>query len=416
MDLLEAINSDDMTVTQKEHYLYLKNKHKDIIQKEIHGHQIRTRGHPRYEINEPDIDFFSKLEKRSSQRAIIAELQDEDGHIHTDNETLLNIAEKFYTKLYTPSKIDYIQQQQLLKNINKRISREDKTKLDSPITPQELLNAVLQLLFNKSPGYDGITAEFYKTFWYLIKDKYLAYINAAKQTSFGQYRNTSITTLIYKHKGETYILKNYRPISLINIDLKILTKTLANRLKPVLPTIIHQSQTAVDKRKIDNTVHMIRDLIDLTNKEDSEAAFIFLDQEKAFDRVNHDFLFRIMEAFGIGQEFIHWIKKIYSNATTKIKINGHLSANIPLNRGVRQGCPLSSLLYVLVIEILALQLQANPNIVGFTVEGEKIISLHYSDDAIITIKENKCFKEVIKELNDYELANGANGKIELINQ
>ena len=136
------------------------------------------------------------------------------------------------------------------------------------------------------------------------------------------------------------MLSNYRPISLINVDLKILTKTLTNRLKPILPTIIHRSQTAVHGRKIDHNIHMLRDLVDLVDKEESQAAFIFLDQEKAFDRVDHQFLFKTMEAFGIGEEFITWIKVLYSNATTKIKINGYLSANIPLKRGVRQGCPL----------------------------------------------------------------------------
>ena len=108
--------------------------------------------------------------------------------------------------------------------------------------------------------------------------------------------------------------------------------------------------------------------------ENTEAAFIFLDQEKAFDRVNHDFLFRTMEAFGIGEGFIQWVRKIYANATAVLNINGHLSRQIQLKRGVRQGCPLSGLLYVLVIEVLAIQLRANPNIVGFTIEGEKIIS------------------------------------------
>ena len=282
---------------------------------------------------------------------------------------MLQIVEEYYTDLYTPNKVDHVKQQQLLKNIKKQITVQDRTQLDAPITELELQKAVYQLQDNKSPGLDGITAEFYKTFWYLIKDKYLLYINTANTSSFGHYRNTSVTTLVYKHKGETYLLTNYRPISLINVDMKILTKTLANRLKPILPTIIHHSQTAVDKRKIDSTVHMIRDLIDLVDKEDSEAAFIFLDQEKAFDRVNHAFLFKVMEAFGIGPQYINWIKKIYANATTKIKINGHLTANIPLHRGVRQGCPLSSMLYVLVIEIFALQLRANPNIVEFNING-----------------------------------------------
>ena len=161
-------------------------------------------------------------------------------------------------------------------------------------------------------------------------------------------------------------------------------------------------------RKIEQTIHLIRDLIELANKGEEPAAFIFLDQEKAFDRVDHNFLYKTMRAFGIGEGFISWISKIYSNASAVLNINGFLSKRIPLNRGVRQGCPLSTLLYVLVIEVFALQLRSNPNIVGFTIGGEKIVSAHYIDDATIIIKQNRCFKEVIKEINEYEEASGAN--------
>ena len=89
----------------------------------------------------------------------------------------------------------------------------------------------------------------------------------------------------------------------------------------------------MDGRRIDHTIHLLR--------ENLEAAFIFLDQEKAFDRVNHNFLFKIMETFGIGESFLHWIRLIYSNASTKVKVNGFLTPTIPLKRGVRQGDPLS---------------------------------------------------------------------------
>ena len=84
-----------------------------------------------------------------------------------------------------------------------------------------------------------------------------------------------------------------------------------------------------------------------------------------------------------------------------------MTEKVPLKCGVRQGCPLSALLYVMVIEILALQLRANPNIVGFTIDSEKIISSHYADDSVIKITQNRCFKEVYKELTDYERATGA---------
>ena len=246
----------------------------------------------------------------------------------------------------------------------------------------------------------------YQTFWSYIQDYYMAFINAVKNSAFPKIKNMSVIKLLYK-KGEIFLLYNYRAIALMNVDIKILTKVLANRLQYILPSIIHATQTAVYGRRIDQTIHLIRDLIDLANQEDESAAFIFLDQEKAFDRVNRDFLYKTMRAFGIGEQFIHWVKNVYSNASSVLNINGFLSEPIPLKRGVRQGCPLSVPLYILVIEVLAIQLRSNPNIVGFKVGGEKIISAHYMDDATIIIKQNRCFKEVIKELADYEEGTGA---------
>ena len=407
LQVLESIDYDDLSYRQKEEYIYFKRQFEYIVQGEIQGCQIRTRGHPRYEINEPDIDFFSKLEKRYQGKNVISELQDQTGQIKTENGDLLDIAREYYGNLFTPCKVDPLKQQNLFKNITRRLSSADRRILDAPISKEELFRAVMQLLLNKSPGPDGITAEFYKKFWYLIGDRYLQYINAARGSSFGKHKNTSVTTIIYKLKGKNYHLDNYRPISLINVDLKILSKTLTNRLKPILPSIIHWSQTAVDRRKIDHTVHLLRDLVELVDKEDTEGAFIFLDQEKAFDRVDHDLLFKTMDAFGFGVGFVGWVKLLYTDASTKIKINGFLTDAVPLRRGVRQGCPLSALLYVLVIELLALLLRSNPNIVGFKVGGEKIISLHYADDAIISIKQNQCFKEVIKDLEAYQAATGA---------
>ena len=404
---LEALPSERLTPSQTAHYNFLKEKLKIFEEKLIDGYRQRTRGLPKYEQREPDIELSAKLEKRSAQRTVIGELRDKNGDVYADNPNLIHIVTDFYTELYTPSPVDASVQEKLLGNVDHTLTDQQKCMLDAVLSEKELQQAVYDLKDEKSPGIDGFTAEFYKKFWSLIKDRYTAFINGANQTSFSAFKNTSVTALLYKEKGDTDDLKNYRPISLINVDLKILTKALTNRLKKVLPSLIHFTQTAVDGRKIDNTIHMLRDFIQLANNENLASAFIFLDQEKAFDRVNHEFLYKTMKAFGIGPAFIHWIRQIYSNATTRVKVNGFLSENIPLRRGVRQGCPLSPLLYVLIIEILALQFRKNPDIVGFTVGGEKIISMHYADDAIITIKQNKCFKEVIKDLTAFERASGA---------
>ena len=407
LEALESLDSRYMSQEQKADYTYYKGQMDAIHEEEIRGHEIRTRGQPKYEINEPNISLYSTFEKRYQSKNVIYELEDENGKVHSDNPTLLQITEKYYKKLFSKSKTCGKKQADLLKRVSKKLTNAQRANLDALLKLEELEKSVFSLSDGKSPGPDGVTVEFYKKFWYLIGPRYLAYINAAKLLGFHDHRNTSATTIIYKHKGETYQLDNYRPIALINVDLKILAKALSNRLRPVMPSIIHHSQTAVDKRRIDYTVHLLRDLIDLINKDDSEGALIFLDQEKAFDRVEHDFLFKTMEAFGIGPEFINWLRVIYANASTVIKVNGFYTLPILLTRGLRQGCPLSPSLYVLIIEIFALGLRRNPDIVGFLVGGERIVSTHYADDATIVITQNRCFKEVIKEIADYELASGA---------
>ena len=292
-------------------------------------------------------------------------------------------------------------------NVDKTVPPTERVNLNRSITKEEIEFAVMKLRKNKSPGPDGIPAEFYQYFWHLIQDLYFDYILEVEGTAFPAGKNTSITTLIFKNKGDIGLLAYYRPIALMNVDVKILTKLLSMRLVTVLPKIIHKSQTSVFGRNIGDNVNLVRDIIDLVNRNDEEAALLFLDQEKAFDRVNHDFLYRGLEKFAIGDYFIKWVKLLYSNASTKVNVNGFLTKNIPLKCGVRQGCPLSALLYVMVIEILALQLRANPNIVGFTINNEKLVSAHYADDTVIKITQNRCFKEVYKELDDYERATGA---------
>ena len=405
---ISRIEQEGGQESQVEQYEYLSARLREIEQKEVEGYIRRVKFLVPYEKSEPDVAFYAKLEKRKRAGDCINQLAEEkDGVVYSDNENIMRIATDFYKKLFTSEGVDKGVQRRLLANVGTKLSKEAKTGLDRPMTEGEVRDAIDRLPLGKSPGLDGFPVEFYREYWGKIRGLFMAYINEVREYGLEGSRNVSVIKLIYKKTGEIYLLTHYRPISLMNVDVKIITKVLAERLKLVLHSILHATQTAVYGRKIDQNIHMVRDLIDLANKNDDTAAFIFLDQEKAFDRVNHDFLFRTMEAFGFGENFIGWVRSIYSNASSVVSINGYFSERIPLGRGVRQGCPLSALLYVLVIEILALQLRLNPNIVGFTVGGEKIVSAHYMDDTTIIIKQNRCFKEVIKELELYERATEA---------
>ena len=407
LEHLQAIPSTSITPSQTQRLHTVRERINASELQEIEGYRVRIRGLPTYEHSEPNIQFYAKLERQRGDQNAIAELIDDDGDLHADTPTMLHIVTQYYTSLYTPSPVNHTTQNKLLRNVHTSVSRQDRDALDAPFTLAELQAAVRSLKPGKSPGLDGLPIEFYQRFWPLLQHHYLSYVNAVQASHLDPWKNTSITALLYKNRGDANDLTNYRPISLINVDVKIITKVLTTRLRTVLPSILHHSQTAVDGRRIDNTVHMLRDLIHLANTQNTPACFLFLDQEKAFDRVDHSFLYRTMATFGIGDTFINWIKMLYSNATTKVKINGFLTDPIPLRRGARQGDPLSFYEYLFINEILALQLRNNPNIVGFQIGGEKIVSQHYADDTTISITQNRCFKEVYKELSDYEEATGA---------
>ena len=391
----------------QEKYEHYSRKLNSWYTSKIAGHQVRIKTQPKLEFGEPEISFFADLEKKTAEKKTVQQLKDSKGESMHETDDILNVATEYYSDLFSAKTTDRRMGEKLLQNVVKRISAKDKDALDRMVTMEELEKAVMKLNRGKSPGPDGIPAEFYQKFWLKIQDLYLDFINAVKTHAIPVEKNVSYTTLIFKEKGDPYLLANYRPIALMNVDVKILSKLLSMRLLKVLPTVIHETQTAVYGRRIDNTVHLVRDLIDLANQKNEEGALLFLDQEKAFDRVNHEFLLKVLKQFGFGESFIHWIEILYTNASTQINVNGFLTNQIPLKSGVRQGCPLSAMLYVLVIEILALQLRTNPNIVGFSVQGEKLISSHYSDDAVIKITQNRCFKEVYKDLQEYEMATGA---------
>ena len=139
-----------------------------------------------------------------------------------------------------------------------------------------------------------------------------------------------------------------------------------------------------------------------------KAAFIFLDQEKAFDRMSHQFIFKTLRTFGFGENFIKWVKIVYTNTKSAVKVNGFLTSEFSIERGVRQGCPLSALLYVLCAEVLAIEIRSNKQIVGYKygIGKEQKIS-QYADDTNIVITTLESLTELFNVLDKYETATNA---------
>ena len=153
-------------------------------------------------------------------------------------------------------------------------------------------------------------------------------------------------------------LENWRPISLITVDSKIATKVIANRIKNVLPGIIHSNQSGFMKgRFIGEIARSILDIIAHTEALKLPGVLLFIDFEKAFDSIEHNFLYKVLECFNFGPSFIRWIQIFYNNLSSCVLNNGLFSSPFQLKRGVRQGDPLPPYLFLIAIEIMAISIR-----------------------------------------------------------
>ncbi len=111
-------------------------------------------------------------------------------------------------------------------------------------------------------------------------------------------------------KGDLCLLKNWRPVAVLCSDYKILSKCLANRLKCVLDVLIHKDQTyCIPKRSIYDNLFLMRDIMDYAGMYKVDFGLLSLDQEKSFDRVDHHYLFKVLECYGVDEQFLSWIRQ-----------------------------------------------------------------------------------------------------------
>ena len=180
----------------------------------------------------------------------------------------------------------------------------------------------------------------------------------------------AVITLIEKKDKDRRWIKNWRPISLVNVDVKIGSKAIAKRLENVLPHIINYDQNAFVKgRTIFDATRTISDVLEFTKMPNHQCIMTAIDFEKAFDSLNWNFLHKSLEFFGFGESFLGWIKTFYNNISSCVINNGFSTPTFNVKRGVRQGDPLSPSLFIIVLELLALSIRNNDQIKGIAVDG-----------------------------------------------
>ena len=382
----------------------------NIIRSESRGAFIRARAKVLEEGEKPSA-FFFRQEKHRAEQKVLRSIRINSGAIVKNDDEIIDVFKMFYSELYSEnSSIDNNLQDDLINCLDDTLNDEDSNSLERSIVFADVRRALSTVAKNKAPGIDGLPYEFYSNFLDILGDDLVDVCNDIfNRGTMSESQRTSIVTLFPK-EGDKLDPINWRPISLLNADYKIIAKILQMKLAKVMPGIVNEHQTcSVPGRSIHNNMFLIRDIIDYSVMKKNSCAIISIDQYKAFDTVDWSFLSKVLKRLNFGDNFRRWISILYHNIYSRIIINGNISDSIPLSRGVRQGCPLSPSLYVLFIEPIAKFIHNCNRIRGFTVpgtNGKSIKFLQYADDATCVASS---LSDITQFLDVFDLFHRATG-------
>ena len=388
----------------------LNDEYSNLISEKTKGVMIRSRARW-VEFGEKSSKYFLNLEKRNYNNKTIDVLQLDNGNQITDPDRILVEEKLFYENLYSSEILQSNEEasNEFFPGENVRLTEEQKNNTDQNITEHDLLTALKSMPSNKSPGSDGFTSEFFKFFWTDIKDLFFKAVKYYyEQKELGISQRLGLISLLPKKDKNPLLLRNWRPLSLLNVDYKLIAKVVATKIKLCLPSIIHSDQNAYVKgRYIGENLVKILSIIELLNDEDIPALLISVDFEKAFDRVEWSFIDKCLSYFNFGECVRTWVKILYTGVQSCVMNNGWASERFSITRGVRQGCPLSPYLFTLCVEILAIYVRNNQNIKGINIGGFEHKFSHFADDTNLTVLFcPDTLSEIINTFDKYQTISG----------
>ena len=293
-----------------------------------------------------------------------------------------------------------------------KITEEQSNFLETYPSREEVKNAVWACGVDKSPGYDGYNFKFIREMWDMIKEEIYEFV-----LSFFNYEisarsiNIAWVTLIPKVVDPTSI-DEYRPISMVGALYKIISKLLSIRLKEVMAPLFDESQSAfVVNRQILDGVLIANESLRLLKKK-IPGTMLKLDFQKAYDSVNWSFLKMVMIKLGFGRKWIGWIMNCVTSASMSILLNGMPLKPFKMEKGLRQGDPLTPYLFILVSEMLVYFVKkANDvNLIDDVPIGKdkiRLQHLQFADDTLIFIPKNSvCITNYFRILDVFAVMSG----------
>ena len=329
----------------------------------------------------------------------------------TDVEGIYESWASFYQDHFTACPVDLGVQSDFFDCLSLSLSVDDAASCDGPVSPSEAHAALLGMAKGKSPGSDSLLMEFYVAFWDLLDGYLVNVFNASLEAGLLPFsQREALITLILK-KGDRLDHKNWPPISLLNVGYNLCARILAGLPLKVIATVVAPNQTCgVQGCYIGENVAFLRDVVDLVNEYNLPVDLLSLDQEKAFGRVHWPFLFATLAKMGFGDNFIRWVRLLYTDVRSSVLVNGYTSRPFKPSRGLRQGRPSSPLLYVLHMEVLAANVRFHPNITGLRLPGLSyplpVLSL-YADNKSAVSCSGRATRAIFSVYGRFEQGTGA---------
>ncbi|KAL3678645.1 hypothetical protein R1sor_021601 [Riccia sorocarpa] len=295
-----------------------------------------------------------------------------------------------------------------------RVSREQLAYLDDLPTHVEFTDELLASAKGKSPGFDGFNIDAIRAIWSFVGPTYVSAMQECWRTrNFPKGFMEGIIILIPKETG-IESLAGWRPITLLSSIYKLFAKLIASRLALILPTLVPvQQQGFIVGRNVHNNVLFFTLVHELLKRERRPASFIMLDLAKAFDTLRHDFLFLALESLGFSAHFILLIRCISEGAFARVIVGNFMTPDFPILRGVRQGCPLAPLLFVLASSALLLQAEVDADLGRLTrvtvrsLRHPLPVTSAFADDTAFLLGTNpECFQNLMSLLDRFTLAVG----------
>ena len=328
---------------------------------------------------ERNVKYFFNLEKRNFSSKTMYVCRKPDGTLTKDYREILNLQYEYYQNLYAlNTNVNFT----LRNSTGIVLPESDRLSLEADISKDEIFDAIMTLKPNKCPGGDGLTVELYrKLFKEIARPLLNVYQMALEKQKLNPTGRRGIINLIPKKGKNELELKNWRPISILNYDFKILSKLITNRLELVVPQLIGQQQTGFLKgRSIFTNIRKTMEVVIHKKRTNTPGIVAMVDFEKCFDKINHLAIKGVFQYFGFGPCFIRLLFLLYNDLEMCTVNNGYVSELFEKQQGINQGCCASPMVYTVCSETMSHLIYGNTDIRGIDLHELKNVLAQFADD------------------------------------